>query len=161
MMLPMTEVRFDDLAGLRALIRDEPGEWGPPREITQEMIDRFADLTDDHQWIHSDVERCRRESPFGTTIAHGFLILSLVGSLRAGTDVRIIGYGSVLNYGADRLRFVAPVPSASRVHARRRVAAVDEKPRGVQVTYETEIAVVGADRSALFFRHMALYLPPT
>ena len=79
----MEEIRFDDVERLRGKISDDFGPWGSEVLISQEMIDRFADLTGDHQWIHVDVERCKRESPFRGTIAHGFLVLSLLPGLRA------------------------------------------------------------------------------
>src|SRR5262245_2149318 len=95
----MDEVRFDDIERLRAKIQDGFGPWSAPIEVTQEMINRFADVTGDHQWIHLDVERAKRESPFGTTIAHGFLTLSLIPKLSAGGTWRVTGFGNVTNYG--------------------------------------------------------------
>ncbi|MET0757971.1 MAG: MaoC family dehydratase, partial [Mycobacterium sp.] len=108
-------------------------EW---EEIDQKRIDAFADVTGDHQWIHIDVERAKRESPFGTTIAHGFLTLSLIPKLSAGGALRITGFGNATNYGAEKLRFVSPVPAGSSVHARSRLLAVDAKPKGTQLTQE-------------------------
>src|SRR5262245_6764629 len=105
-----TQIRFDDLAALKQLVGEDFGPWGPEIHVTQQRINQFADVTEDHQWIHLDVERARRESPFGGTIAHGFLVLSLIPALRRRTDRVIVGYGNVVNYGADKLRFVSPVP---------------------------------------------------
>jgi acyl dehydratase len=159
MLAPMESVRFDDHEALQALVSPELGPWGEPLTITQEMIDRFADLTGDRQWIHVDVERCRRESPLGTTIAHGFLLLSLLPAL-AGPGGQIVGHKTVLNYGADNLRFLSPVPSGSAVHARRRIAHVRKKGvGGTQLTFESEVAVVGAEKPALAYRSLALFLP--
>ena len=118
----MQDIRFDDIEGLRAKVSEEFGPWGPPVEVTQAMIDKFAELTGDHQWIHVDVERAKRESPFKGTIAHGFLTLSLLPVLRSGSDYKVIGYGNATNYGSDKLRFVSPVPAGSKVHARSRRA---------------------------------------
>ena len=87
----METIRFDDIDALNALASEEFGEFGDAVEVTQEMINGFADLTGDHQWIHVDVERCKRESPFGGPIAHGFLTLSLVPRLGGGKGVRITG----------------------------------------------------------------------
>src|SRR5690606_13652301 len=129
----MQEIRFDDIDALRAKVSDTFGQWGPELEVTQDMINRFADLTGDHQWIHVDVERAKRESPFKTTIAHGFLTLSLLPALRPAADYRIVGYGNATNYGSDKLRFVSPVPAGSKVHARSRLVAVEAKPKGTQV----------------------------
>jgi acyl dehydratase len=156
----MQEIRFDDIEGLRAKISEEFGPWGPDVEVTQEMINRFADLTGDHQWIHVDVERAKKESPFGTTIAHGFLTLSLLPVLRSGSDYKIVGYGNATNYGADKLRFVSPVPAGSNVHAHSRLVAVDAKPKGTQVTQEIAVHVAGSDRPALLYTMLVLYHPP-
>ncbi len=157
----MPEVRFDDVATLESLVSEKFGPFGPPLEVTQQMVDRFADLTHDHQWIHVDVERARRESPFGQTIAHGFLVLSLLPALKAGNGLSVTGMGASINYGADKLRFVSPVPCGSQVHLRRRLAAVSRRPKGVQLTQESEIRVVGAERPAVAYRQLSLYLPPT
>jgi acyl dehydratase len=123
------------------------------------MINKFAELTGDHQWIHVDVERCRKESPFKTTIAHGFLTLSLLPTLRAGSNFRIVGFGNATNYGADKLRFVSPVPAGSKVHARSRLVAAEAKPKGTQVTQELAVHVVGSDRPALLYTMLVLYHP--
>jgi acyl dehydratase len=152
------EIRYDDLPALEALVSDGFGPFGRELEVTQRMIDAFAELTGDHQWIHSDVERARRESPFGGTIAHGFLVLSLLGPLAEGTGPRIVGHRTVINYGAEHLRFVSPVPSASRIHARRRLVAARRKGHGTQITFETEARVVGGERPALVCRSLVLFL---
>lgn len=156
----MDEIRFDDLEGLKARITDAWSEWSDPIEITQEMIDRFADLTGDHQWIHVDVERAKRESPFGQTIAHGFLTLSLLPAMRSKTSWRVVGYGNATNYGANKLRFVSPVPAGSRVHARSRVIGVEAHPKGTQVTQEIAVHVVGSEKPALLYEMVVLYHPP-
>jgi len=153
------EVRFDNIAALEALVSDKFGAFGEPITISQAMIDRFAEVTMDQQWIHVDVERAAEESPFGGTIAHGFLTLSLVTALKPGDGAKITGYGSAINYGADKLRFISPVPAGSDVHARKRIAAVRRKGPASQVTFETEVWVVGAERPALLYRSLALFLP--
>jgi hypothetical protein len=159
-MRPMAEVRFDDLEGLQALVSEALGAPGPAKVITQAMIDAFAELTDDRQWIHVDPERCAAESPYGVPIAHGFLVLSLVTALSQGGDDRIVGYGSVINYGADKLRFIRPVPAGSTVCARRRIAHVRKKGvGGTQITFETEVWVEGEDKPAMLYRSLALFMP--
>jgi len=155
----MREIRFDDLDSLQRLVSDELGPWGPAKRVTQAMIDQFADVTGDHQWIHTDAARARSESPFGTTIAHGFLILSLLPSLRDGSEIRVTKMSSVINYGADRLRFIQPVPAGAEIHARRRFVAAVAKPRGTQLCTETEVRVVDSDKPALFYTSLALYMP--
>ena len=155
----MQDIRFDDIEGLRGKISDEFGPWGNEVEVTQEMINKFAELTGDHQWIHVDVERCKRESPFKGTIAHGFLTLSLLPTLRAASDHKVVGYGNATNYGSDKLRFVSPVPAGSKVHARSRLVGVEAKPKGTQVTNEIAVHVVGSDRPALTYTMLVLYHP--
>ncbi len=156
----MDEIRFDDIEGLRRQISDTFGPWGSEIHVTQEMIDRFAELTGDHQWIHVDVERARRESPFKSTIAHGFLVLSLLPVLRAVAEYKIVGFGNATNYGADKLRFASPVPAGAVVHARSRLVAADAKPKGTQVTQEIAVHVVGNDRPAILYTMLVLYQPP-
>ena len=156
----MEQIRFDDIAALSKKISDDFGPFGPPMDVTQDMINRFADLTGDHQWIHIDVDRAKRESPFKQTIAHGFLTLSLIPNLRPRVDWQIVGYGNATNYGADKLRFVSPVPAGSQVHARIRLAGVEAKPKGTQLTQEIHIHVVGSDRPAVTYTMLVLYNPP-
>lgn len=156
----MQEIRFDDIEGLRSKVSEEFGAWGSELEVTQDMINKFADLTGDHQWIHVDVERATRESPFKGTIAHGFLTLSLLPALRAGADYKVVGYGNATNYGSDKLRFVSPVPAGAKIRARSRLVAVDPKPKGTQVTQEIAVHVVGSERPALTYTMLVLYHPP-
>jgi acyl dehydratase len=155
----MEQIRFDDVEKLRGKISDAYGPFGSQIEVTQDMINKFADLTGDHQWIHVDVERAKRESPFRQTIAHGFLTLSLLPVLRAASDFQIVGFGNATNYGADKLRFVSPVPAGSKIHARSRLVAVEAKPKGTQVTQEINVHVVGNDKPALIYVMLVLYHP--
>jgi len=154
----MQQIRFNDVDGLNAAASDDFGPWGPPVKVTQEMVDAYADLTGDHQWIHSDVERAKRDSPFGGTIAHGFLTLSLLPAMSAQT-VRIIGQSSAVNYGAERLRFLAPVPIPSEVQARGRLVRAEARPKGTLITSEADVSVVGADKPSLLYTMQVLYLP--
>ena len=117
--------------------------------VTQELIDDFARVSGDHQWIHVDPERARRESPLGTTIAHGFLTLSLLSKL-IGECVRMEGALMSLNYGFDRVRFVSPVP----VNAQIRGTFVLENVRptedgGAQLTWRVEVELRDAPKPAL------------
>jgi acyl dehydratase len=156
----MEEIRFDDIEALRAKIQDGFGPWSQPIQVTQDMINRFADVTGDHQWIHVDVERAKRESPFGgVTVAHGFLTLSLIPKLSAGGAWRVTGFGNATNYGAEKLRFVSPVPAGSSVHARSRLLGVEAKPKGTQLTQEIHIHVVGNERPALTYESLTLFHP--
>ncbi len=118
--------------------------------VDQEMIDRFADATGDHQFIHVDPERAAG-TPFGGTIAHGFLLLSLLPGLQATSDRPARpGVRMVVNYGLDRVRFVAPVRSGSRVRARSVVVSVAEKrPGQIQQTSDVTLEIEGAEKPAL------------
>ena len=156
----MEEIRFDDVEKLRTKISDAFSEWSESIEVTQDMINRFAELTGDHQWIHVDVERAKRESPFRTTIAHGFLSLSLLPCMHSNPSWKIAGYGNATNYGADKLRFVSPVPAGAKVHARSRLVAVEGRPQGTQVKQEIQVQVVGQERPALIYEMLVLYHPP-
>jgi hypothetical protein len=154
----VAEVRFDDIEALRAQISEQYGAWSEPFVVTQEVINRFAELSGDHQWIHVDVERARRESPFGGPIAHGFLTLCLLPRLRPPEGrTRVVGYRNAVNYGADSLRFLAPVPAGASIHARSRLAAVEKRPNGTLVTTETAAHVVGSERPSLIYRGLVLY----
>ena len=157
----MQEIRFDDVAALKARVGEPFSPYGQALAVSQDRIGAFADVTQDHQWIHIDVDRARRESPLGTTIAHGFLILSLLPTLRRRPDLQIVGYGSVLNYGADRLRFLNPVPAGSQVKARARIVSVEPKARGVLVSEEIEVAIVGREneKPALSYTMLVLSQP--
>lgn len=119
----MAPVEVDGMDALRELIGQElgPSEW---ITITQDDIDRFAEVSRDFQWIHTDPERAGRESPFGTTVAHGNLTLSLIDGIR-GQLIKQKGIVMGINYGWDRVRFPAPVPAGSRVRARAEVLSVE------------------------------------
>ena len=155
----MEEIRFDDVEKLRTKISDAFSGWSDPVEVSQQMINGFAELTGDHQWIHVDVERAKRESPFRTTIAHGFLTLSLLPRMHGNPTWKIVGYGNATNYGADKLRFVSPVPAGAKIHARSRLIAVDGRPHGTQVKQEIQVQVVGQERPALIYEMLVLYHP--
>jgi acyl dehydratase len=124
----MEPVTVDGIDGLRELIGTElgPTDW---TEITQEQIDAFADVARDHQWIHVDTERAAKESPFGTTVAHGNLTLSLIDYLRQQL-FRQEGVTMGVNLGWNRVRFPAPVLAGSRIRATAEVASVEDKGNG-------------------------------
>lgn len=150
-------VSIKDIDGLKGLITEEWTEWTEAVDITQEMINTFADVTKDHQWIHVDLEKANA-GPFGGPIAHGFLTLSLVSYLSAQIGPKIDGVVGALNYGADRLRFLNPVPAGSQVHARSRVVDVTEKSSGVLLKQEVAVHVVGDDKPALLYESLGLLL---
>ncbi len=116
------------LEDLKKLVGTETGvsDW---MEVSQERINQFADATGDHQWIHVDVERAKRESPMGGPIAHGFLTLSLLPALRTGGP-RVEGVKAGINYGLNKVRFISPVPAGGRVRARTTLKSVEEHSPG-------------------------------
>jgi acyl dehydratase len=151
------EIRYDDLDTLRQKVSEDFGPWGPEIEITQAMINAFAELTGDKQWIHVDVERCKKESPFGGPIAHGHLTLSLLGKMRPPAIYTLVGYKNVTNYGSDGFRFVASVPAGAKIHARMRLYGVEQKPKGTLLSSEVAVHVVGQDKPALIYKALVMY----
>jgi len=123
-----------------------PSEW---LTVTQEMIDKFADATGDHQWIHVDVERAKKELPGGKTIAHGYLTLSLLPQL-APTLMKIEKRRRGLNYGSNRVRFTAPVPAGARVRLRQKLVKIEPvEDNGFRITSEMTMEVEGNTRPAM------------
>ncbi|HZP37370.1 MAG TPA: MaoC family dehydratase [Methylomirabilota bacterium] len=123
-----------------------PSEW---LTVTQEMIDKFADATGDHQWIHVDVERARKEMPGGKTIAHGYLTLSLLPRL-APTLMKVKQRRRGLNYGSNRVRFTAPVPAGGRIRLRQKLLKVEPvEDNGFRITSEMTMEVEGNTRPAM------------
>ncbi len=123
--------------------------------IDQAMIDAFAAATGDHQWIHVDVARARRESPGGKTIAHGYLTLSLLP--RLSQQIYAIRHRSrSINYGSNKVRFTAPVPAGSRVRLHQTLTAIEPVEGGVRLTFAATIEIEGSDRPALVAETLAL-----
>ena len=130
-----------------------PSDW---MTVEQAMIDKFADATGDHQWIHVDVERAKREMPGGKTIAHGYLTLSLEPRM-ASSLIQVTKRSRGINYGSNKVRFTSPVPAGSRIRLRQRLTAVDEVAgNGVRVTSEVTVEVEGQERPALVAEIMGL-----
>jgi acyl dehydratase len=143
----MAAVTLDGIDALRELVGREvgPTDW---REITQAEIDAFADLADDHQWIHTDPERAARESPYGTTVAHGNLTLSKIDGMRRQL-IEQRGVVMGINYGWNKVRFPAPVPSGSRIRAIAEVVSVDELGDGWwHVVTRFRVDVEGSEKPA-------------
>ena len=135
---------FASLDELQAALGEEVAvsDWV---EIDQARIDAFADATCDHQWIHVDPERCRRESPFGTTVAHGFLTLSLVSGIYE-RSVKLDGAAMIINYGLNKVRFPAPVPVGSRVRARLLLESVTQVDGASQLLWQVTMEREGGVR---------------
>lgn len=142
--MPLTTVTISELPTLlgRTLVSES---WLP---ITQERVNEFARATDDQQWIHVDAERAARHSPFGATVAHGYLTLSMVvPMLFELLDVQ--GARLVINYGANKVRFPAPVPVGSRLRLAAEVLAVEPVEGGVQMTFRAAVEVEGGSKPAM------------
>ena len=154
----MTPVEVDGIEAMAELIgrRVGPSEW---REVTQADIDDFARLSGDDQWIHVDAERAKRESPFGTTIAHGNLTLSLIDGFRRQL-IRPTGFQLGVNYGWNKVRFPAPVPTGSRVRASVEVLEVQEVGGGWwQTVQRFSIEVEGSEKPACVADSVGRALP--
>jgi acyl dehydratase len=144
----MATVQVEGIDGLKALLGKQigPSEW---REVTQGDIDTFADLTGDHQWIHTDPERAKTESPFGTTVAHGNLTLSLIDGMRIEL-LSSSGFKLGVNYGWNKVRFPAPVPAGSRVRTTTEIIEVEEVGGGWwQVVTRCMVQVEGSEKPAV------------
>jgi len=126
--------------------------------VTQDRIDTFADATDDHQWIHVDSARARAETPFGTTIAHGFLTLSLVSTLMRDAII-VDGLRMTLNYGLNRVRFVSPVPSGSRIRARITLGRIEDSGDSTQAMWSVTIEREGGEKPAVVAEWIVRYYP--
>jgi acyl dehydratase len=141
-----TTIRYDEIAGL-------PGRdlgFTDYFEVTQDRVNTFADATDDHQYIHIDPERAK-DGPFGTTVAHGFLTLSLTVPLW-GQLLEVDGVGTKVNYGLDRVRFVSPVTVGARIRMGAVVAEVTDVPGGYQLAVDETIEIEGATKPAMVAR---------
>jgi acyl dehydratase len=153
-------VDYRDAAALATLVSEDFSHWSAPLRVDQEMIDQYAVLSGDRMWMHVDAERCARESPFGRTIAHGFLILSLLPRMPCGENIvgRVSGYSHMMNYGSDKLRFLGAVTVDSDIHARSRVKAVNVAENKTRVVLETHVHVVGSEQPALVYELMFVFL---
>jgi acyl dehydratase len=151
-------IEVQGIEGLKGLVGQKvgPSEW---REVTQEMIDEFAELSGDDQWIHVDVERAKTESPFGTTVAHGNLTLSMIDGFRRGL-IASTGFKLGVNYGWNRVRFPAPVPSGSRIRATAEVTEVEHVGGGWwHVVTRFTVEAEGSDKPACVADSVGRALP--
>ncbi|EFL87704.1 MaoC family dehydratase [Ahrensia sp. R2A130] len=127
--------------------------------ISQEMINSFAETTGDKQWIHIDVERAQKESPFGGPIAHGYLTLSLLAPMSYDIGAAPEGAAAAINYGSDKLRFLAPVPAGSKVRAHQSFVSFEDKGnRMYLMTVENKVEIEGSDKPALIARSLTMFV---
>jgi acyl dehydratase len=154
----MATVQIEGIEGLKALLGKQigPSEW---REVTQEDINTFADLSGDHQWIHVDTERAKNESPFGTTVAHGNLTLSMIDGMRLEL-LSSSGFRLGVNYGWNRVRFPAPVPAGSRLRTIAEVTDVEDVGGGWwQIITRFTVEVEGSEKPACVADSVGRALP--
>lgn len=151
----MIPTRVETLEGLKELEGREIAvtDW---LEVTQERVGRFAEATEDHQWIHVDPERAARESPYGTTIAHGFLTLSLLSRFLREA-VRLEGIRMAINYGLNRVRFPAAVRVGARIRARIVLASMRESEDSVEAAYLITIEAEGSKKPCCVAEWLARY----
>jgi acyl dehydratase len=154
MIASMTTI-VQGIAGLRDLVGQHLG-YSDYVEVTQERVNQFADATGDHQWIHVDVERAKRESPFGGPIAHGYLTLSL-GPVLVPQVVRVEGVKMAVNYGCDKVRFPSPVPVGGKVRVGVELLDVSDIEGGVQVKERFTFEVEGAEKPACVAENLFRY----
>jgi acyl dehydratase len=137
-------ITLQGVEGLKSKVGEHLG-WSDYVEVTQERIDQFAEATGDHQWIHVDVERATRESPFGGPIAHGYLTLSMA-PLFVPQIVRVEGFKMGVNYGAEKVRFPSPVPAGSKLRGGATLDSVTDIDGGVQVQMTITMECEGAPK---------------
>ena len=151
---------IQDTTELRNLVGQEVGvsEWFT---LTQERINAFAEVTEDRQWIHCDADRARAESPYGSTVAHGYLTLSLVSHLLAQA-VRVSGpFSRIINYGLNRVRFPAAVPAGARIRARCTLQAMEEIPDGLQVAWVVTMECEGEPKPVMVAETLSRFYSDT
>jgi len=156
----MSEINYKDQAALSALVSDEFGPWSNKVLVTQDMINQYAELSGDDMWLHVDVERCAKESPFGSTIAHGFLILSLITRMSSGPSPigQITGFSHMMNYGSDKLRFLGAVPVNSEIVSHNRIKEIEVSEKKTKVVMETHVHLADADAPVLVYELMFVFL---
>ena len=154
----MKQYKYDDIDALQEIVSEDFGDWGPELEITQAMIDQFAALSGDDYWLHTDPEKCKEMSPFGGTIAHGFLTLILLPRLGNPPSWELTGFNNMLNYGSNKLRFTGAVPVDSKIHARSRVKDISQSAKGTVVVMEQHVHIVGQQRPALVYELVFVYM---
>jgi acyl dehydratase len=154
----MTPITVDGIEGLKEIVGQQigPSEW---REVTQDMINQFADVSGDHQWIHVDIERAKAESPFGGPIAHGNLTLSIIDGFREQL-MENKGFKLGVNYGWNKVRFPAPVPAGAKARAYSEVLSVDDVGGGwYQAVTKFTVEIEGTEKPVCVAESVARFLP--
>lgn len=151
------QISIDNSAAVAALPSLGFTSWSNEITVDQTLINDFAKLSGDDYWLHTDPERAKKESPFGSTIAHGALVQVLQSRFDLALPYEITGFKTMVNYGSDRLRFPAPVPVGSNLHARSRVKSALNTHKGLQLTLEVTTHVVGNERPSVINELVILY----
>lgn len=155
----MKQYKYDDIDAMQELVSEDFGSWSSEVEITQAMVNQFAELTGDDYWLHTDPEKAKSDSPFGCTVAHGFLTLVLMPKMRGEQNYEVTGFGNMLNYGSDKLRFTGVVPVGCSIRSRSRVKEVSATAKGTKMVMEQHIHVVGQDeRPAVIYELIFIYM---
>ena len=153
----MTTIAFNDQEAMNQLVSEDFGEWSNSFVVDQQLINDFADLSGDHQWIHVDVERAKK-GPFGATIAHGYLTLSLVSSFMPQIfEVR--GFEFAVNYGTNKVRFPNAVKVGARIRGGAEVVSVEESKGGILSVVRVTVEIEGEDRPGCIAEAVSLYFP--
>ena len=153
----MSRKRYD-VSTLEQFVGQELGvsDW---LTVDQERINEFADCTGDHQWFHVDIERAKRESPLGSTIAHGYLTLSLLAAMQMEVGIIPAGVSQALNYGLDRVRFIAPVKAGARIRTRVVLLAVEPQDKGrFLLKFQNTVEIEDEKKPALIAETLVLLL---
>ena len=152
----MADLTYDEMAGMVGQMLGT-SDW---QDVTHEKVNAFANATGDHQWIHVDVERANRESPFGGPIAHGYLTLSMLSAMAMEIGVLPKGTAAALNYGLDKVRFLAPVPVGAKLRLHSKLISFDPKRRGrFLMSTENTMEIQGTEKPAVIAESLALLIP--
>lgn len=152
----MTSIALEDLPNYKGKVVGQ----SPWKNISQEMIQAFADATGDHQWIHVDVERAKKEAPWGAPVAHGFLTLSLIPQLNQQA-MTVTGPAATINYGMNKVRLPAAVKSGSDIRSTVELISVEDvDEKRVLATYKTVIEIKGEEKPAVVAENLAMYVKP-
>jgi acyl dehydratase len=152
----MADLTYDEMAGMVGQMLGT-SDW---QDVTHEKVNAFANATGDHQWIHVDVERANRESPFGGPIAHGYLTLSMLSAMAMEIGVLPKGTAAALNYGLDKVRFLVPVPVGAKLRLHSKLISLDPKRRGrFLLTTENTMEIQGTEKPAVIAESLALLIP--
>lgn len=155
---PKKQVAYNDIEALRGLISEEFSGWSNVVEVTQALINQFAELSGDDYWIHTDVEKAKKLSPFGGTIAQGALVQVLQSRFQVPLEFEVTGFNNMVNYGSDKLRFPSPVPAGAKIHMRARVKSVDASSSGARITLEMHTHVVDQERPSVINEMLIQYM---